>query len=234
MDNIKVLLVDDHTLFRRGIAAVLTSQKNIEIVGEATDGLEAIRKAEETAPDVILMDLNMPHCSGLEATQALQTKMPQVNILILTISEKEADLFAAMKFGAKGYILKDTDPEDLIHAIFHIAHGGVIVSPLMATKLLTEFKDLTMEAERESARETDAVLSPREGEVLQLVAQGATNKEIGDSLFISENTVKTHLRNIMDKLHLVNRSQAAAYAINRGLVQYKEQLAPGDLEEPST
>jgi len=222
MEPIKVLVVDDHALFRRGIAAVLANQKSLEVVGEASDGLEAIQKAEEIAPDIVLMDLNMPHCTGLEATQALQTKMPQVNILVLTVSDNEADLFAAVKFGAKGYILKNTEPEELVHAIFHIAQGGVIISPLMATNLLTEFKDLGTGVEREATQETNAKLSPREGEVLQLVAQGATNKQIADSLFISDNTVKTHLRNIMEKLHLANRSQAAAYAVKRGLVQYKE------------
>ncbi len=222
MEPVRVLVVDDHTLFRCGIAAALANQENLEVVGEASDGLEAIEKAKEIVPDVILMDLNMPNCSGLEATQALRTEMPQINILVLTVSDNESDLFAAMKFGAKGYILKNTEPEELIHAIFHIARGGVIVSPLMATKLLTEFKDLSAGAERESARGADTVLSPREGEVLQLLARGATNKEIGDALFISENTVKTHLRNIMEKLHLVNRSQAAAYAVKKGLVSYKE------------
>jgi len=222
MEPIKVLIVDDHTLFRRGIAAVLANEEGLEVVGEAADGLEAIEKAKEIAPDVILMDLNMPHCSGLEATQALQTEMPQVNVLVLTVSEMEADLFAAMRFGAKGYILKKAEPEELIYAILHIARGGVIVSPLMATKLLTEFKDLIAGVEREPIENANADLSPREGEVLQLVAQGQTNKEIADSLFISENTVKTHLRSIMEKLHLANRSQAAAYAVKRGLVHYRE------------
>ena len=222
MDTIKVLVVDDHALFRRGIAAVLANQENLEIVGEATDGLEAIEKAEETAPDVILMDLNMPRCSGLEATQALQTKMPQVNILVLTVSDNEADLFAAMRFGATGYILKNTEPEELVQAIFHVVQGGAIISPLMASKLLTEFKGLETRAEMESAQEAIANLSPREVEVLQLVSQGATNKEIADSLFISENTAKTHLRNIMEKLHLANRSQAAAYAVKKGLVPYQK------------
>ena len=223
MDTVKVLVVDDHPLFRRGITTALANQENLEIVGEATDGLEAIEKAEEVVPDVILMDLNMPHCSGLEATQVLQTKMPQVNILVLTVSENEADLFAAVKFGATGYILKNTEPEELIQAIFHIAQGGVIISPIMATKLLTEFKDLEAGAERKPAQEAESNLSPREDEVLRLVAQGATNKEIADSLFISENTVKTHLRNIMDKLHLANRSQAAAYAVKKGLLPYNKQ-----------
>ncbi len=222
MDPIKVLVVDDHTLFRRGIAAVLTNQEGLEIVGEASDGLEAIEKTREITPDVILMDLNMPRCSGLEAIQALQAEMPQVNILVLTVSEMEADLFAAMKFGARGYLLKKAEPEELVRAIIHIAEGGAIVSPLMATKLLAEFKDLAAGVEKEPVKEANADLSPREGEVLQLVAQGATNKEIGDSLFIAENTVKTHLRSIMEKLHLANRSQAAAYAIQKGLVHYKE------------
>jgi len=221
MDPIKVLLVDDHTLFRRGIAAVLANEEGLEVVGEATDGLEAIEKAKETAPDVILMDLNMPRCSGLEAIQALQAEMPQVNILVLTVSEMEADLFAAVKFGATGYLLKKAEPEELVHAIISIAQGGVIVSPLMATKLLTEFKDLSAGVERKPVEEANADLSPREGEVLQLVAQGATNKEIAESLFISENTVKTHLKSIMEKLHLANRSQAAAYAVKRGLVHYQ-------------
>jgi len=223
MDTIKVLVVDDHALFRHGIAAVLANQENLEVVGEASDGLEAIEKAKEIAPDVILMDLMMPRCSGLEATQALQAEMPQVNILVLTVSDKEADLFAAIKFGARGYILKNTEPDELIHAISHIAQGGVIVSPLMATKLLDEVKDLGVSIDRGLVQEADTNVSPREVEVLQLIAQGATNKEIADSLFISENTVKTHLRNIMEKLHLANRSQAAAYAVKKGLVPYRKQ-----------
>ena len=218
MEPVKVLVVDDHALFRRGIVTVLTNQKNISVVGEATNGLEAIEKAAELAPDVIVMDLNMPQCNGLEATQALQARMPQINILVLTVSDSEADLFSAIKFGATGYILKNTEPEELVQAIAHIAQGGVIISPFMAEKLLTEFRGSATGAKAKAPADVEANLSPREDEVLRLVAQGATNKEIADSLFISENTVKTHLRNIMDKLHLANRSQAAAYAVKRGLV----------------
>jgi len=223
MAAVKVLVVDDHALFRRGINAVLANQENLRVVGEATNGLEAIARAGELAPDVILMDLHMPQCTGLEATQAIRTKMPQVNILVLTVSENEADLFAAVKFGAKGYILKNIEPEELTRAIFHIAQGGVIISPLMAAKLLSEFQDLSAGVAEKLTQEIAADLSSREDEVLRLVAQGATNREIADSLFISENTVKTHLRNIMDKLHLANRSQAAAYAVKRGLVPRQEQ-----------
>lgn len=217
MEPVRVLVVDDHTLFRRGIVTVLANQESIKVVGEATNGLEAIEKATKLTPDVIVMDLNMPQCSGLEATQALQTRMPQVKILVLTVSDNEVDLFHAIKFGATGYILKNTEPEELVQAIHHIAQGGVIVSPKMASKLLTEFRGSGRHMAEEVAEE-EANLSPREEEVLQLVARGATNREIADSLFISENTVKTHLRNILDKLHLANRSQAAAYAVKRGLV----------------
>ncbi len=222
MKRIKVLVVDDHTLFRQGIISVLNNEERLEVVGEATNGLEAIKMAEEKTPDVIVMDLSMPKCTGLEATQALQTELPQINILVLTVSEKEADLFAAMKFGAKGYILKNTEPEELVLAILHIARGGVIVSPAMATKLLGEFKDFEHVSEPQPVKEANSNLTPREKDILQLLAQGAPNKLIASSLFISENTVKTHLRNIMEKLHIANRSQAAAYAVSRGLVQFNK------------
>lgn len=222
MEPVKVLIADDHALVRRGIMAVLAGSEDLQVVGEAADGLEAIEKARETSPDVILMDLNMPRCSGLEAIQALQTEMPQVCILVLTVSEMESDLFAAMKFGATGYLLKQVEPEDLIHAVLYIAQGGVIVSPQMASALLGEFKNPAVPA-GEEAVPADADLSPREGEVLQLVAKGATNKEIADALFISENTVKTHMQSIMGKLHLANRSQAAAYAVGKGLVRNKKE-----------
>lgn len=221
MENIKVLIVDDHTLFRRGIADVIAGSSDITVVGEASDGLEGIEKARQFKPDVVLMDLNMPRCSGLEATQALQAEMPGINVLVLTVSEMEEDLFKAVKYGAKGYLLKKAEPDDLIQAIHYVARGESIVSPLMATKLLTEFQGLTSGVPKKPAEEVHPELSPRESEVLQLVAKGSKNREIGDALFISENTVKTHLQNIMEKLHLANRSQAAAYAIQKGLVSNK-------------
>lgn len=221
MGDIKVLVVDDHALFRRGIVSVLTDQEGLEVVGEAGDGLAAITKAKETTPDVILMDLNMPNCNGLEATKTLQVQLPESKILILTVSDSEADLFTALRAGARGYMLKNVEPSELIQGIIHVAQGGVIVSPLVATNLLDEFKrldeNIKAEVNTEVNRVKDEVLSPREEEVLKLVAQGDTNKQIADTLSISDNTVKTHLRNIMDKLHLVNRSQAAAYAAKKSM-----------------
>ena len=221
METVKVLIVDDHSLFRRGIADVLSSADDLKVVGEAVNGLEGIEKARQLMPDVILMDLNMPNCSGLEAIQALQVEIPEINVLILTVSEMEEDLFTSIKYGAKGYLLKNAEPDELIQAIYHVARGESIILPLMATKLLTEFQNLSSGKKKKSDEDTTG-LSPREKEVLQLVAKGATNREIADSLFISENTVKTHLQNIMEKLHLANRSQAAAYAIQKGLVSQKD------------
>lgn len=220
MEPTRVLLVDDHALFRRGIMSALTGHEGIEIIGEASDGLGAVEKARELKPDVIVMDLQMPRCSGVEACLALQAEMPQINVLMLTVSDKESDLFSAVKAGAKGYLLKDAEPEELAQAVLHIARGGVIVSPSMATKLLTEFRSGEV-----CKAEAASGLSQRESEILQQVAKGCSNKEIASILFISENTVKTHLRNILDKLHLANRSQAAAYAIRAGLVPPENPLS---------
>ncbi|MFC1978678.1 response regulator [Chloroflexota bacterium] len=212
MKEIRVLLVDDHSLFRAGISSVLSNREDIKVVGEASDGLEGIEKAKKLVPDVMLLDLNMPNCSGPEAIEVLKSELPEVNILILTVSDTEADLMASIKAGAKGYILKDAELDELIRSIHHIARGGIIVSPSMASKLLSEFKKV--DAVKDNA---DSDLSDREREVLGQVARGASNKEIASELFISEHTVKTHLHNIMRKLRVNNRSQVAAYAIQATL-----------------
>ncbi len=208
MPRTKVLVVDDHPMLRRGVIDVLGLQEQLMVVGEAGDGAEALEKAREVSPDVVVMDLEMPNMNGLEATAALRAEMPDIKILIFTVSDKQADLFSAMRVGARGYILKNAAAAELIRGVMHIAEGGVIISPDMAAKLLGE-----LPVETEASEETPdvEVLTQREAEVLQQVARGASNKEIAGALYISENTVKTHMRNIMDKLHLANRTQAAAY-----------------------
>lgn len=208
---IKVLLVDDHSLFRRGVSSVLSMDERIEVVGEASNGKEGVHKARELLPDVILMDIQMPEMNGLEATVILQKELPQCKILMLTISEKEADLFNAVRFGARGYLLKEVAPEELIAAVAQVASGEVMFTTSMATKLLDEFKS-------RGEKKEEPALSRRENEILQYVTRGYTNRGIADSLFISENTVKVHLRNIMDKLHMKNRAEAATYAVRMGLV----------------
>jgi len=222
MDAIRVLLVDDHSLFRRGIASVLENHEGIKIIGEAINGYEAIEKTRELSPQVILMDLMMPGLSGLEAIQAIHVESPNINILALTVSENRADLLSAMKFGAKGYVLKNAEPEELVQAVLVISRGGVIISPQMAEGLLGEFRVPAAGGASESSEATETNLSPREKEILQLLATGASNKQIADNLSISENTVKTHMQNIMEKLQLQNRSQAAAYAIKKGLIKEKK------------
>ena len=221
MAAIKVLVVDDHSLVRRGVVDSLSQYDELEMVGEASNGSEAVLKAAATAPDVIVMDLNMPVMGGVEATQHLKKEVPDVHVLILTVSEKETDLFSAMGAGARGYLLKDSSADELFRGVMHISEGGVLVSPSMASALLGQLSGAAAVAEGQTK------LSVRETEVLQLVAEGGTNKEIGADLFISENTVKTHLRNIMDKLHLAKRSQAAAYAIRAGISRPGGPPTPG-------
>ncbi len=225
--SIRVLLADDHALFRAGVAAVLSAAGGFDIVGQATDGLDAVDKAQQLRPDVIVMDLHMPRCTGVEATQRLVQADPQTKVLILTISEREADLFSAIKAGAKGYVLKNFEPQELVEAVMVVAGGEAMIAPSMATKLLAEFRN--GEAEQtgrpssghdiKGLLEGNDALSARERDVLQLVAKGLSNKEVADTLYVSINTVKTHLKNILDKLHLKNRSQAAAYAIRSGMTE---------------
>lgn len=213
MARVKVLVADDHPLMRRGIVETLSGHADIELVGQASSGAEAVKKARELTPDVVVMDLQMANMGGLEATLQLQTEMPEVRILVLTVSEKQEDLFSAMRAGARGYLLKGAGSDEVIRAVLHIAEGGVLVSPAMAASVLAQFSEAGPSAETKD----ETGLGPREREVLKHVAEGASNKGIAASLLISENTVKTHLRNIMDKLHLANRSQVAAYATRHGL-----------------
>ncbi|MBI4759450.1 MAG: response regulator transcription factor [Chloroflexi bacterium] len=216
VNAIRVLIADDHTLFRQGLSSLLQQQKGLQVVGEAVDGWEALAKARELQPHLVLMDVAMPRCNGLEATRLIKRDLPDVNIIMLTVSEKDEDLFAAIKAGAKGYLLKNAEFEELVRAIEAVAGGAAVVSPSMAVKLLNEFAAVAAK-DSPRIRAEGPALTERETEVLQLLAKGATNKEIANTLVIAENTVKTHLRNILDKLHLHNRIQAAAYAIREGL-----------------
>jgi len=215
-EKVRVLIVDDHTLFRRGLVSLLSQQENLEVIGEASDGEEALEKAKELMPDVILMDIRMPKINGLEATRRIKAEMPYVKILMLTVSDEEQDLFEAIKSGASGYLLKNLEPEDLIRYLEGVRRGEAPIDPLMASKILQEFKR-GMETPRPPTG--PELLTPREREILELVAMGDANKEIARKLGISENTVKNHLRNILEKLHLQNRVQAAMYAIREGLIR---------------
>ena len=219
MDQIKLLIVDDHAIFRLGLLEFLGKVKDFEIVGDASDGNEAIEKTRTLKPDLVLMDLWMPNCDGIEATRQINAEIPEISILVLTVSESEPDLFGAIKAGARGYLLKDDDPQQILQAIRYVSDGGAIIAPRMVAKLLDEFKN----PQTAIATEALAPLSEREREVLRLVAQGSGNKEISSKLIISENTVKSHMRNIMDKLHLQNRTQAAAFAATTGLAGSEER-----------
>ncbi|HEX76251.1 MAG TPA: response regulator transcription factor, partial [Dehalococcoidia bacterium] len=192
---IRVLIVDDHAVVRAGLAKILGAESDITIVGEARDGLEAIEKAQELKPDVILMDIFMPRCSGLQATVAIRQKLPDARVLILTISEQEDDLFQALRFGAQGYLLKSATITEVADGVRMIASGEAMLSPHIVSRLVAEL--------REKANEP--ALSTREVEVLQLLGEGLSNTEIANRLFIGESTVRTYLHRILDKLQLKNR-----------------------------
>ncbi len=206
--KIKVLVADDHAVVRAGLAAILGEQPDITIVGEAADGFEATSKVLELKPDVILMDIIMPKCSGIDAMIAIRDRMPDARVLILTVSESEEDLFRALRFGAQGYLLKSANIDEVADAVRKVAAGEVMLSPNIVTRLIAEFRQKIDEPK----------LSTREMEVLQLLGQGQTNTQIASHLFISESTVRTYLRRLIDKLHLNHRSEAIAYAIRQGIV----------------
>ena len=206
-EPIRVLVADDHAIVREGLISALRLEGDIDVVGQASNGREAIDKAVELEPDVIIMDISMPGCGGLEATSVLAHQLPQAKVLILTVSDREEDVFKAVRFGARGYLLKSTSIDDIMAAVRQVAEGQAILSPYIAGKLLEEFR-----------REQSAPLSPRETEVLTLVGKGLTNCQIAEQLVVTPGTVKTYLQRILEKLHLENRSEAMAYALKQGLI----------------
>lgn len=212
----RVLLADDHALFRAGIESLLRAW-DIDVVGQAGDGLQALELARELRPDLILMDIAMPGCSGLEATRLIKTELPEVKIVMVTVSDDDESLFEAIKSGAEGYLLKNMPEAELGRTLDSIAAGEPPLSPSLAARILDEFARLSREGPAKP--QGDEGLSPRELQVLELVAAGATNREIGAALHISDSTAAFHMKNILAKLHLKNRAQAVAYAIQSGLLE---------------
>jgi len=208
---IRVLVVDDHVVVRRGICALLATVDDVKVVGEAQDGQEALEKIEALRPDVILLDLLMPRMDGIEVTRRATAEDPQARILVLTSFAADDKVFPAIKAGALGYLLKDTGPRELVRAIRQVHRGESSLSPAIARKVL---KELSRPPDRPPTADP---LTEREVEVLQVVAQGMSNQEIAEELVISEATVRTHVSNFLGKLHLASRTQAALYALREGL-----------------
>ena len=209
--QIRLLIVDDQGIVRKGIRALLAEVKGMNVIGEAGDGLEAVKLADALQPDVILMDLVMPRMDGIEAIRQIMAKQPKARILALTSFVADDKVFPAIKAGALGYLLKDSEPEDLIVAIKNIHRGEPFLHPSIARKVLEELSHPA------GSPPTPEPLTERELEVLQLVAQGLSNQEIAEKLFIGDATVRTHIGNILSKLHLANRVQATLYALRKGL-----------------
>jgi NarL family two-component system response regulator LiaR len=219
--SIRVLIVDDHAIVRKGIRALLATERDIEVIGEASDGADAIAQARALRPDVILMDLVMPKIDGIEATRQITANQSGVRILVLTSFAADDKVFPAIKAGALGYLLKDTGPDDLVQAIHQVYQGQPSLEPSIARKVLSELSHPPQEPL------TQEPLTERELDVLRLVAQGKSNKEIAEQLVIAEMTVRAHMSNILSKLHLASRTQAALYALRKGIAS----LEDGSIEE---
>jgi two-component system NarL family response regulator len=223
LEPIRVLIADDHALFRRGLEMVLEEEDDIDLVGQASDGTEAVSVAGESLPDIVLMDIRMPKISGIEACRAIKDLAPSAKIVMLTISDEEEDLFEAIRAGASGYLLKDIPLDEVAEAVRSVHGGQSLINPSMAGKLLSEFATLAKrDAEEEERVQHVAApkLTDREMEVLKLVARGMNNRDIAKELFISENTVKNHVRNILEKLQIHSRMEAVMIAVRQKLIEF--------------
>lgn len=212
---IRVLIADDHALFREGIRRLLGSAGDIEVVGEAGSGEEAVGLVEDLTPDVVLLDVMMPGMSGIDVARVIRTTSPRTRVVILTVHANEEFLFEAIKAGAMGYLLKDASPDELLRAVRLVAQGDGLLAPAVAAKV---FKEFARVAAAQDLAPVLTTLTARETEILRHVTAGLANKEIARALNISERTVKNHLSNIMEKLHVNSRTQAAVYALRTGIV----------------
>jgi two-component system response regulator NreC len=218
MGKIKVLVVDDHTILRQGIKALLDNQEGIEVIGEAKDGREALSIIEETLPDVILMDIAMPGLNGLEATRRIKKKFPRMKVLVLTMYTNEEYIFQILNAGANGYLVKETAFQDLISAIKAVYKNEAFMSPSISKKVINSY----IKKAQDDEAKTCEVLTTREREILQLIAEGNSSKKIAELLFISPKTVETHRTHIMDKLNIHNRTGLIKYAIRKGMVDVEK------------
>ena len=218
MERVKVLIVDDHRVVREGLSAILKTKDNIEVVGEAQDGQEAVEKARTLVPDVILMDVSMPRMTGVEGTRIIKREFPHIGIIALTMYEEQQYIFDLVRAGATGYLLKDSDTTQIVKAIQSVYRGESLIHPSVASKILAEFSLLAQKKGKKSSL-VEHDLTEREITVLRLVADGKTNKEIANVLDLSEKTVKNHVRNIFHKLQVYDRTQAAILAIRKGLIE---------------
>jgi len=218
-DPIRVLVVDDHALFRRGLEFVFAQEADIEVIGEAGDGEQGVARAAELLPDIVLLDVRMPKGTGIEACAAIKDVAPSAKIIMLTMSDEEADLYDAIKAGATGYLLKEISIDEVADAVRAVYDGQSLISPSMASKLLNEFALMANRTDDRRNQVPAPRLTERELEVLKLVARGLNNRDIAKELFISENTVKNHIRNILEKLQLHSRMEAVVYAVREKLLE---------------
>ena len=214
MDNIGILIADDHTLFRRGVRQLLEAEEDLHVVGEAATGTEALRQARALMPDVVLMDIQMPEMDGIEATRALHRELPHIGVVFVTMYENDEFVYRGLQAGGRGYILKDADPETMLRAIRAVAAGESLLGPSIAQKVMRQFAGMD-----KVQRSLVDDLTPRELEILKLIAEGLSNREIATRLVISEKTVKNHINNILSKLHVFDRTQATLYAIRAGIAK---------------